>query len=227
MFKLSKNCNSNDFKKMNVLLKYRTQLSVGVLVIFYSVGLVGILGEGGQEFANLTPLNLMLSALILWLNHEHWSKKVVLGILFAALVGFGIEVLGVKTGKIFGVYEYGNALGFKFFEVPLTIGLNWAMLAYSSAVVVKKLSKNTVVRSAIGASIMVLLDVLIEPVAIQFDFWSWQSDTIPLQNYLAWWLISFGVLYAINHYNKWLENKLAIVLLLTQFAFFGVLNLFM
>ena len=50
---------------------------------------------------------------------------------------------------------------------------------------------------------MVLLDIMIEPVAIELDFWQWEGGNIPLQNYLMWfivalfmnWIISFNKLY--------------------------------
>ena len=36
------------------------------------------------------------------------------------LIGFVIEVIGVKTGYVFGSYSYGDSLGFKILEVPVT-----------------------------------------------------------------------------------------------------------
>ena len=43
------------------------------------------------------------------------------------------ESLGVNYGLIFGNYEYGNNLGFKFFGVPFLIGINWIILTAISA----------------------------------------------------------------------------------------------
>ena len=44
-----------------------------------------------------------------------------------ALIGFIFEIIGVKTGLIFGHYKYCNGLGTKVFDVPLIISLNWAL----------------------------------------------------------------------------------------------------
>ena len=75
---------------------------------------------------------------------------------------------------------------------------------------------------------MVGLDFFIEPIAISLDFWSWKYDTIPLQNYLGWFLIAFLLqLIFLSVFNKAEKNIVAIVLFGWQIIFFGVLNLFL
>jgi putative membrane protein len=43
--------------------------------------------------------------------------------------------------------------------------------------------------TALGA---VLFDVVLEPVAMALDYWQWRGDAVPLQNYLAWFVIAFA-----------------------------------
>lgn len=42
-------------------------------------------------------------------------------------VGFAVEALGVTTGVIFGAYHYTDRMGPRLHEVPLVIGINWAI----------------------------------------------------------------------------------------------------
>jgi putative membrane protein len=72
---------------------------------------------------------------------------------------------------------------------------------------------------------MVSYDLLLEPVAIKLDFWNWQGGAIPLQNYVAWYVISvvFLSLLSLSAYTS--ENKVSNILLGSQFSFFLILNL--
>ena len=64
-----------------------------------------------------------------------------------ACLGFFIEVIGVKTGFIFGSYYYGAAMGIKILAVPLLIGLNWSILVYSTSLVVQYMKVANINRS--------------------------------------------------------------------------------
>ena len=106
------------------------------------------------------------------------------------------------------------------------IGVNWIILVYAVGVSMEASRlKSPVFKAFAGALVLVLLDVLIEPIAIKFDYWGWTQNSIPLQNYLAWFIVSFAMLGLFNYlkFNK--ENRAAVVLLGTQFAFFIALNL--
>ena len=43
-------------------------------------------------------------------------------------LGFGVEVIGVETGLLFGDYEYGSGLGPKVLKVPMLMGVLWWIL---------------------------------------------------------------------------------------------------
>ena len=128
-------------------------------------------------------------------------------------LGFLAEVLGVHTGLLFGNYSYGTVLGWKVAEVPLTIGTNWLMLSYPCGSVIDRLPVGTWVKIGLAAGLMTLLDVLIEPVAVQLGFWSWHTATIPLTNYLGWYGVSavvFGAFYLLPFQKR---NALALSLI--------------
>ena len=69
------------------------------------------------------------------------------------------------------------------------------------------------------------LDLLIEPIAIQYDFWEWKSEDIPLQNFITWWLLAFVFSWGIALVKDKCQNGVAVYLLILQVLFFGILNL--
>jgi len=75
-----------------------------------------------------------------------------------------------------------------------------------------------------AALMMTLLDFLIEPVAIAYDFWSWEAVSIPIQNYGAWFLISAVLHFVFNKLMPESNNPLAIKILYIQAIFFLILN---
>ena len=145
-------------------------------------------------------------------------------------VGFGIEVIGVSTGQIFGHYQYGETLGFKYQNTPLSISVNWLLTAYSAAALVSLATKETtswVLKSVLAAALMVSLDSFIEPIAHKLDFWSWQNGVIPFQNYIGWFLTALPLQILFFTLIKSAKNKVAVAVLLLQFAFFLLLNAFL
>jgi putative membrane protein len=195
------------------------------LTIIYAVGIVGLsLNTYRSDFNNLTPLNLWLSSGIILFCSEKISLTYLFWILAVFLGGFFVEMLGVKTGFPFGDYAYGGALGLKVNDIPVTIGLNWMLLTLGAISIMRKTKLAPIVQSILGALLMVLVDVLIEPVAIKLDFWQWESSQIPLSNYLAWGLIAFLFIYSFHALKIKTTNKIASYLFGLQTVFFLVLN---
>ena len=178
---------------MSKLATYQ-KLALILFVIIELVGFVGIISDHWHDhFVSLTPVNLVFISVVLMLFHRTFSMAESIWMATVFIAGYLVEVLGVKTGMIFGEYSYGQGLGPKIFEVPPTMGVNWFLLCYTSVRLVNPVPFHFLVKAALSATVMVALDAIMEPVAIAFDFWSWKSDEIPLQNYLAWWLIAFGL----------------------------------
>lgn len=211
---------------LNEIRKYQIQISVALLIIFNGVGLFGVLlSEDPKQFLLLTPLNLIISAVILFANHSKWTVKQIIMLIAVALAGFFMEVLGVKTGVVFGEYFYEDTLGWKLLDVSLVIGLNWALLCYFAVYTFDKFIENKILLSLVSSFVLVVLDLLIEPIAIQYDFWEWESESIPVQNFIAWWLLAFVFSMGITFVKNKSENKVAEALLVIQVLFFGILNL--
>ncbi len=200
--------------------------AIGILVILYVVGIIGIAFFNQAKFLPLTPVNLMISVFIIFIFQDKTATKMWHFMLTVFSIGFLIEVVGINTGLPFGSYSYGNTLGPKIAGTPPIIGINWLMLIYCVGCFVNFYvrEKNIVLKSAIGSGILLLLDYLIEPVAVKLDFWTWASDVIPIQNYISWYIIAFALLLIFFKFIKQRTNIVAIVLLALQFIFFGVLS---
>jgi bisanhydrobacterioruberin hydratase len=196
-----------------------------VLTLAYAAGIIGLnLTETSILFKALTPYHLLATGMVLVWFHKQAPNNIAKVFIVSFLFGYCLEVLGVQTGLIFGNYTYGKTLGYKLFDVPLTIGINWFVLNYLFIFLVKKnkffVPKNQLVTAIFVATGMTLLDYFIEPVAIKHNFWTWQHNSIPLQNYIGWWLGGF-VLTLINlPYLNNISNNLAIIVLLLQVIFF-------
>ena len=207
-------------------------IAIAILVILHTVGLIGT-AFFNEDLMKLTPVNLLISlAIVLWF-HEDYNKSFVFYLTLVYTFGYLLELAGITTGKIFGQYFYGNNLGLKLADVPLIIGINWVMLSYCSMSIVGILSnrftllKQQFIAPAIGALLMVFSDFWIEQLSQRLDFWYWKNNTIPIQNYTAWFLFSFAFNFLFVRLQLHSTNKVAAVLFILQLLFFIGLNVFL
>ncbi|MDX1665769.1 MAG: carotenoid biosynthesis protein [Saprospiraceae bacterium] len=202
---------------------------IAILTILYAVGLVGMLIPLHPDFVFLTPANLLLSLFVMLFYHPRWNLRS--GIFFAScfLVGFGAEIIGVHTGLLFGGYHYGNVLGWKMWDTPLLIGFNWLLLVYATGVSVQYAFPNIhwLPSAILSALVMVVLDLFIEPVAIEYGFWYWEEQVVPLQNYLGWFVVALPLQIYFHLLFDKISNKVAPALLILQFLFFIILGLYL
>lgn len=206
-------------------IKLRLNVSIIILIAFYVSGVIGILTNNQTiDFLSLTPLNLLVNAALFLVNFQNGTYKHWLVLFAIAVVGYFVEVAGVNTGLIFGEYVYDTTLGWKFLETPLVIGVNWMLLTCSAVYSFGNRLKSKIGIALASASILVALDILIEPVAIKYGFWTWKDTIVPFKNYLAWFIISFVLCYIIGHFKGESKNNLAPYLLILQFLFFAIFN---
>lgn len=203
-------------------------VAVAVLIIFHMVGFWGLqFSDNPTYFQTLTPLNLILTATLLFSFHKYWDKTFVTFMLVVALAGFAAEVIGIHTGLLFGNYAYGEALGIKLWEVPLLIGLNWLILIYVTGQIADYTGGSIWIKSFIGAQLMVLLDIFLEPAAVKFDFWQWAGNDIPVSNYLGWFGISYLLQYYYHRMPADKQNPIAVYVYTVQLFFFVCLYMFL
>ncbi len=208
-----------------MLNNYRSELLILVLIIFYTVGTIGILlPDSRDQFLSLSFFNLILSFAILLFGRTAHSIQFYLFIACCFLTGMLVEWIGIHTGILFGDYAYGANLGKKVFGVPLVIGINWSMLVLASGSFFAHTSWKPWLKGLTAAALMTGLDILMEPVAMKSDYWQWANDTIPIYNYVCWLIISWGLLW-IGFYFKFIEkNKVSKALFILLVVFFALLN---
>lgn len=200
----------------------RENVSIGVILILHVVGIIGML-VARDWFIPLTPLNLMVSGWFVLRHAERPNSWVYMSI---AVLAFAIEAIGVTTGWPFGDYVYDRALGPHVFRVPVLIGLLWLLLLKGALNLTKKITQSRLIQAVLAAILMTAIDLLIEPIAIDFEYWRWYESEVPLSNYLGWFgtgliLASLGNFCDVNFRN----NKVAGVFFIVQFGFFLSLNL--
>lgn len=206
--------------------KYKTEILISILVIFYTVGIIGLTNESTKDtFLPLSFMNLLLSFVILLIGRNARKLQFMLFLSVAFLVGMIAEWIGIHTGYLFGDYYYGENLGTKIDGVPLIIGINWGILTVCTCNFTTLFIKKSIWLSTfVSALLMMLLDVLIEPVAITSDYWHWDSLNIPLYNYFCWFAVAFPLHYL---YFKWKlseQNKVTFALFGILVMFFSILN---
>jgi putative membrane protein len=184
------------------------QMPIGALYFFlFAGGLWHVLGVFQMLMRILAaPLLIALSIIVFAVTFRILKDKKIrlLFIAWAILVivgSFVIEWFGVRTGKIFGLYFYGEALQPILSGVPIAIGFAWLCILLTSVAVVQrilqKFSNYHFIIQAISISLlMVLFDIVMEPAAMKLSYWTWLGDSIPIQNFIAWFVISllFGLI---------------------------------
>ncbi|WP_306639907.1 carotenoid biosynthesis protein [Sanyastnella coralliicola] len=200
----------------------KAQISIGVMIILHVVGVCGLSSPWREWFLPLTPLNLMVSGYFV-MRHAKSPMKSILFYVF--VLAWGVECLGVHTQFPFGEYAYGSALGPQLFEVPILIGLLWLLLLMGSLHLASRVSGNKIVKALISAALMTLLDFLIEPVAIEFNFWTWFGVEVPWNNYAGWFVTALILSFIAQIDKHFGNNKVAAVFFFIQVGFFGILNL--
>ncbi len=214
---------------MNSLIdKIRSINLVPYLFIFYAIGLAGMVIPYTHEiFKALVPLNLLLNVGLLLVYHGNITMRFVFYAFLIFFLGLLIEILGVETGVIFGEYAYGTTLGPKIFHTPLMIGVNWFMLVYITLTISHRFFEVRYFRVLMAAVMMVVYDFALEPAAIALNMWSW-GGAVPMQNYIAWLVISFILIYISDH-ARLVEpkNKIAAPLFYVQILFFIGLDVFL
>ncbi len=219
-----------------------TIASLIAIIVHLSGALGMILGKNADWFVSMTPYNLLLMLLLVLWTQQEFATSFYAFLFLCAVVGIVSEVIGVNTSLLFGIYQYGNALGPGWLGVPFLIGVNWFLVIWSSAQVMlllhgqlakltdwapevaeKWLAWSLIIDAALLAT---GFDWLLEPVAVKLGYWSWENGTIPIYNYVCWFAISSLLLLVFRQLKFRHVNQFAVHLLIIQSLFFFALRLF-
>jgi putative membrane protein len=211
-------------KKIKFLLSYKGL--PWLFTIFYSVGLLLFFLPSTKDlFIEITPYTLVLVSFAVFYYHREWNLKTIAVLAAIFILSLLIEIIGVATGKLFGVYSYGVGLGFKISHAPILIGLNWVFLVYGANGIASKLTSN-IFQKVIGASLlMVLYDCILELVAPSMKMWKFTPITPPIQNYIMWFIMAITFQLSIEKVKVNTKNYPAQLLFVIQVIFFLIIAL--
>jgi len=192
-----------------------------VIIFFHTIGLFLLGGHWRQDYVFLTSYNLFLLMAVYLVSTENPKNK--FNYILPVVLGFAIEVVGTNTGWPFGEYTYSSALGFSVANTPLMIGVLWWLLIRSMYDVLSVKISSVWTKSLLVGVAMTAMDVLIEPVAIELNFWSWEGESVPMSNYIAWFVLStlFTRITASGH----AKNPMSLWVLMVLNVFFTLLCL--
>ena len=202
-------------------LDFNKKVSIIIIWLFHLSGLIGLLYIDKNLFASLTPLNLFISTTLLFVNQTNATRMKFFIVFAIFFVGMIAEILGVQYGLIFGNYDYGNNLGLKLLGVPILIGFNWVVLTVICGSISSKIFKKSKVLSIIlGITLMLLIDITLEPIAPVLDYWEFSGSKAPLQNYIGWGITSLITQTLYQYFYKTKEFIFSFNLFVAQFLFF-------
>ncbi len=210
--------------------QYRSTIAILIIILFHAVGLAGFYTHSLQSlFLQLVPFHLLLMLLVICFSHQFFDVRFISFIITIFMVGYCIEWVGVNKQLVFGSYNYGKTLGVKLGGVPLIIGVNWVLLTYATGVLMQRSKiSNVLTRLLAGATVLVLLDLVIEGIAIRFDYWHWLVIKgifiAPLKNYIDWFFVSALMLAVFEGFGFKRQSIVGAVLLVAQFLFFILMH---
>lgn len=117
----------------------------------------------------------------------------------AGSIGFGAELLGVRTGKPFGPYDYSGQLGRKVADVPLMAAAAWALLARPSRIAGQLATgrRRGVAPVVAAAAALTAWDAFLDPRMVREGYWRWPGggryEGIPASNYAGWFATGLAI----------------------------------
>jgi len=138
-----------------------------------------------------------------WLN-------VITFVTISFSIGIVMEIIGTRTGLIFGgKYEFNLKLspGPSISGIPLIIPLSWSGLTYMILNYFELvlggsfyfLSNQNITLLFLPSILMVLLDLILDPIAVDEKRWSWKKSGayygVPFLNFVGWLFTTFLILF--------------------------------
>ena len=174
-------------------------------------------------FLSLSPISLIFTFLIVVCSNIEVSYKSFATIIIIFFLSIISEIIGVNYGILFGSYYYGDNLGYSMYGVPLVIGLNWVVLTVSCGNIASYFfEKNKYLSISIGSLLMLILDVIMEQVSGNIDFWYFNDESL-IFNYVTWFLLGVCNQYLYQSLNYTKNLFISVNVYLSFIAFFLLL----
>ncbi|MFH2102653.1 MAG: carotenoid biosynthesis protein [Chloroflexota bacterium] len=202
-----------------ILLEDKTVLAMMLFWIIILVVTPGFHYFGGEQglaaAVNLGVLSQTMLVCGILIRKRGWC----LLLRFAPLTLFCVfmaELIGSKTGNLFGNYYYTNVLQPQILGVPVLIPLAWMMMLPPSRAISQRIvhaNKKPVkedIRAVLSATLAALSftawDLFLDPLMVKWNLWVWDPPGayfgIPVVNFFGWfavsWLVNIVVFPAIR-----------------------------
>jgi uncharacterized membrane protein len=163
----------------------------------------------------LTAFILVSYAIAVYHTVKQKNNKLIL-LISATIFGFILELLmiGVTHG-----YCYNPSWILMIGPVPSAIILSWGIIIYSVDQLLHKINLTLVPFALVNAFIAVLLDFILDPVAIRLSLWTWNIDLqnnrpimtedyygIPWGNYWGWYWAIFSFVLVFRFLNQFFQS---------------------
>ncbi len=222
----------------------RVHIASVAAIIAHILLAAGIMHFDKALYTGFFPFLLLLNFVLLLWTQPRINKSFIFFVAIVTLSGLVVELIGVNTGFLFGKYHFSDTLGLQLANVPLLIGVNWFLIIYCCGMFMYALlNKIFALTSAYddgsparikalsvildGATLAVILDWFMEPVAMRLGLWQWATSRVPFYNYFCWLGISI-LLLSFFHYSGFSkQNKFAVNLFLIQLMFYLIMRTFL
>lgn len=153
-------------------------------------------------FGGVSDLLFLIFATAVLLNDEIRSlgkRRALARFAIISFVAGSAEWFGVKTGLLFGEYVYTGNWGPLILGVlPVAVPLAWYILTIPiQRIFLGSLRPGVLI--PLGALLLVVADLVLDPVAVQLrQYWIWTDGGpyygVPLRNFLGWFLTGLAVM---------------------------------
>ncbi len=186
-----------------------------------------VLGSDFLFVRKTTEIFLGINSLcvLYFLLARNFDTKLIWWALVTFFTTLILEIIRANIGLVFGEYEYGSVVALKVLGVSLLVGILWVLIILASIRLAKKTQTNLLTQFFLAGLVTVTADIIIEPITIHLDYWRWPNDTVPLQNYLTWYIITvvFATFYKI--FKIWIDSNLMKHFFFLKINFLSFLNL--
>lgn len=143
-------------------------------------------------------ISLLIIALLTYrgLRASTRAWKAVLAMLVLGTLAIAFEYISIQFGIPYGFFSYSDTLGQKVFGlVPWTVFFGWTPLVVGTVAIADRAVHGRQRQLLLSALLLVLFDLVFDPVAVALGFWSWNTPGpyfgIPYINFVGWLLTGY------------------------------------
>lgn len=140
-------------------------------------------------FALISQINVVVFALPMIYGAGKWLGTKIWILALMGVYAMSIETFAILTSWPYSGFEYGDLIGGKIGIVPWTVAFSWVPILLLGWGWVLPW-KSGWVRIGLGAVLMMVFDLVLDPGAAALGFWIWDNPVgwyeIPWMNFFGW-----------------------------------------